>query len=444
MKHTYFKHTLAFIMCLALVCTLFTACSKKPTEDEGVTEDASVHAAHWAVSPSIEAEAIEPLVRADFNETTSHYDISYADYFRIKQNGKYGIIDLNGKIVVKPEYDELFAIRNSRNFLGVKVDSDGDRRQTYIHCPTFEKETAHKKYNSEKYEYYWNTGLSKPMFMKTENGKTEKGEYKSEVPETLTGVMAKSGGGYKPNGTYGLYSMGRNITGMVYSGAGQFSDGKAAFKSGDKWGYIDSNGRTVIPFEYEAIPGYSALGGDDTPYESFNGFVTLCKDGMYGILKSDGTVVAPFSYEGATPVVNGAAFVLSEGKWGVLVVDSDASAVDDTAAAEQQPDEEITSEVTEKPDGEKTTEEKTEETTDEDSEEETTEESTRKSEYSSGYYNMISSAYVRSSADTDSDNIVGSVSEGDSIYVDRVDGQWGHISGEGNDGWVYLGLAEKD
>ena len=441
MKFKNFKHTLAFIVCLAVICSMFSACSKK---NESVkTDDDLVHTAHWAVSPSIEAEAIEPFARADFNETTNHYDISFADCFRIKQNGKYGIIDLTGKIVVEPEYDELFAIRNSRDFLGVQIDSDGERWQTYVNYPSFELEDAYNEYNSEKYEYYWNTGLSKPIFVKIYDEESETDEYKSEVPETLKGVTETSDGEYKEDGTYGLYSMNRNVSGMVYSGAGQFSDGKAAFKSGNKWGYIDSNGRTVIPFEYDAVPGYSALGGEDTPYESYHGYLTLCKDGKYGIQKSDGTIVAPFSYDGATPVVKGAAFVCIEGKWGVLIVDSDSAAAVDITATEKVSSEDA-SEEEDAYETEAVEDEYYEDTEEnEENSVEDTDENEEDSDYNSGYYRVDRYANLRGDAGM-GDNVLGTVAEGDTVYVDDIDGAWGHVTYNGQEGWFYLGYAEKE
>ena len=429
----------ALALLIAVVAIVISAKYKVEKKPEKIIET-SGFTASWSVSPSIEAESIEPLVRADFNEVTKHYDISYADCFKIKQNGKYGIIGFDGKIIIKPQYDEIFAIRNSQNFIGVKIDSDGDRHQTYIHYPTFETEEAHKKYNSEKYEYYWIAGRSKGILMKTSGDNSEKEEFNPIVPETVTGVKA-SEEGYNPDGTYGLYANSKNVMGMVYSGAGQFSDGKAAFKSGDKWGYIDSNGRTVHPFEYDAVPGYSALGGEDTPYESFNGYVTLYKNGKYGIAKADGTLAAPFVYDGATPVVNGKAFVNSSGKWGVVMVEADeAEAENETTAAT-----EITTEKTE-PITEKTTEKTTEETTEKTTEatDENEEETSKKSEYTSGTYTVNGDLNLRSSTSTDYDNVVGAVPDGESVYVDSVDGKWGHVEYDGHEGWIYLGLAEKE
>lgn len=431
------KKLLALVVCFSVIATLFAACSKKQILDgPGMVNDPK-NTEEWVISPSIEAERIEPLVRADFNESTNHYDISYADCFKIMQNGKYGIIDFNGKILIKPQFDEIFAIRGSQDFIGVKKSSDGERSQKYIHYGTFKTENAYKKYNSEKYEYYWNTRLTNLVPVKIKGSKTEEVDMKPIVPEILKGV-AKKDGKFVPDGKYGLYVNSQNVMGMVYSGAGQFSDGKVAFKSGEKWGYIDSDGRTVVTFRYDAVPGYSVFGGEDTPYESYGGYVTLYKDGKFGIQNAEGKEVAPFIYAGATPVVNGKAFVLSDGKWGVILV-GEVPVVSEitTPAVTEESSTADDKNTTKKSDDESTTS-RTTESSDED------ESTTRKPEFSKGSYRANGDVNIRKSTDTSTDNVIGMIGAGDIVYVDSVDGSWGHVSHDGEDGWIYLGLCEKD
>lgn len=432
MKHRTLKQIMALILCAATVIS-FAACSKeKEKKNETANGDKNAYATSWVVKPSIIAQAIDPLTRADFNETTNHYDISYADCFRIMQNGKYGIIDLNGKIVVPAEYEDLYAIRESLNFLGIKLDYNSERVQTYIHYGTFETEPAYRKYNSEKYEYYWNTSSNKAVFVENKNGDAKEQEFSPSLPETVKGVVYE-GNRFVATGSYGLYFNSKNVTGMRYTGAGCFADGKAAFKSNGKWGYIDNTGRTVIPFEYDAVWGYNALGGEDTPYESYNGYVTLCKDKKFGVMKDDGTIVVPFIYDGATPVVNGMLFVKTDGKWGVLSVDGSAEPVDVTSSTEG------TTESTTEESTQSTTESTTAETTSATSEttENDEEETTKSSSYSTGIYVLSDPLNVRSEASADSE-IVEYADEGASVYIDRVEGTWGHTVYEGKEGWINL------
>lgn len=438
----------AVILCFITVFTAFAACSdKKKDDDAGKIDDTSAYTPEWVVEPTIEAQAIQPLVRADFNENTNHYDISYADCFRIMLNGKYGIIDFNGNLVVPAEYDNIFAIRNSDDFLAIKNGEETDE-QTYIHSDTFKTQRAYKKYNSEKYEYYWNVENSSAVFVLNENGTTKKEEFSPSLPETVKGVETDASR-YVPTGKYGLYVNSRNITGMMYSGAGVFTDGLAAFESNGKWGYIDSDGRTVVPFEYDAVWGYSALGGEDTPYESSEGHITVCKNKKFGILKDDGSVLINPVFDFATPVIDGKAFVKLEGKYGVILVygsmedatsdtytDSSSTTTTTTTTTSTTAS---TSTTTEDTSTSASTERSTSETSS------TSESTTEKKNYSTGTYKITLSSggslNLRSDAGMEGE-IVTSLKDGTVVYVDKVSNGWGHTVYNGQEGWFSLKYAE--
>ena len=445
------KQILAFVMFAVMIVTTFSACSSKEKK-EPENKPAATFTAQWVSEPIIDAQAIDPIVRADFNENTNHYDISFADCFRIMRNSKYGLIDLNGKIVVEPKYDKLFAIRGSEDFLGIKTSENGEKTQTYIHNKTFDTEPAYKEYNYEKYEYYWNTDTVKAMFVEVSGGAEKEKDFAPSLPEILKGVT-HSGNKFTPDGTYGLYCNSSNITGMRYSGAGCFSDGKAAFCSNGKWGYLDSTGRTVVPFEYDAVWGYSAMGGEDTPYESFDGYVTLCKDKKFGVMKDDGTIVADFIYDGATPVVDGKAFAKVEGKWGIISVDGSNEHIDVTTTTTTTKKTEISSSTTEKQDEEDIQDETTK-TEAESTTEKTTEETTSSeyegdvygyAKYPSGTYRTYNNISLRSTPGGDTIiTTVDGIGTGVSFYVDKVDGEYGHIIFGNYEGWVNLDYAEKE
>ena len=428
MKNVSFIKIIAVLMCVATVLGAFTACSSKKTTPNTVKAsvyDGPLTDPKWVVVPSIDAQAIEPLVRADYNESTRHYDISYADCFKIKQNGKYGIIDYNGKIVIKPKYDSIVAIRNSSDFVATGKDSDGETVQTYINYNDFSVESSYRKYNTLRYEYLWNATDNSAVFVQNDNGEIYKDDLKAALPESVRGVKDVDGE-YVGDGTYGLYINGKNIMGMIYSGAGCFSNGMAAFKSNGVWGYIDSNGKTVLPFGYDAVKGYSVFGGEDTPYESYDGYVTVTKDGKFGVFTNEGKAVTDMSYEGATPVVGGRAYILKDGKWGLASFgdSSDATARTDVTTAT-------------KPE-ETTTEKPTEKTT-----EKTTVEETTTAEGAGNYVVNTDGLKLRTDVGTQND-IILELSEGTVLTIDRVSDGWGHTYYDGNEGWVSLDYVDKE
>jgi hypothetical protein len=61
----------------------FAACSKEKEKAPVVTDESNNYTPEWAVEPTIAAQLIQPLVCPIYNENTNHYDISYADCFKI-------------------------------------------------------------------------------------------------------------------------------------------------------------------------------------------------------------------------------------------------------------------------------------------------------------------------------------------------------------------------
>ena len=77
-------------------------------------------------------------------------------------------------------------------------------------------------------------------------------------------------------------------------------------KAQDKYGAIDTNGNTVIPFIYDLI---------NYPKE---GLMCAKKDDHYGFLDSVGNVIIPFKYKYAYNFEEGIAFVEWKGKKGFI------------------------------------------------------------------------------------------------------------------------------
>lgn len=68
------------------------------------------------------------------------------------------------------------------------------------------------------------------------------------------------------------------------------------------FGFIDKNGKTVIPFEYDALGTF------------LEGLAFACKDGKYGVIDTQNNVVAPFEYTRITSYSNGLAVAVKDGR----------------------------------------------------------------------------------------------------------------------------------
>ncbi|MGB3007295.1 MAG: WG repeat-containing protein, partial [Chitinophagaceae bacterium] len=84
--------------------------------------------------------------------------------------------------------------------------------------------------------------------------------------------------------------------------------GFAALGKDNKWGFIDTTGKIVVPFIYEESKDFR------------DGFAAVKKDGKWGFINTLGDVVIPFYYGDARYFSEGYAAVASarEGEWGFI------------------------------------------------------------------------------------------------------------------------------
>jgi len=83
----------------------------------------------------------------------------------------------------------------------------------------------------------------------------------------------------------------------VTEALGGFSNGVAAVKKNEKWGYINTDGDVVIPFEYDSALTFS------------EGLAAVEKNGKWGYIDINNNAVIPLEYIYATSMVDGSAVV---------------------------------------------------------------------------------------------------------------------------------------
>lgn len=118
-----------------------------------------------------------------------------------------------------------------------------------------------------------------------------------------------------------------------------FSEGLAAVRVGDKWGFVDSNGHIVIRAQFNAAfyfregvgvaesdSGYLLIDRSGKVLAQGFQFVDLVADGRVpasrsgksGYLDLNGRLAIPFVYDGVTPFSGGLAAIEKGNKWGYL------------------------------------------------------------------------------------------------------------------------------
>lgn len=111
------------------------------------------------------------------------------------------------------------------------------------------------------------------------------------------------------NGKYHLYDKTlQQIGNFSCDGAKAFvDDGYAAFRQGEKWGFVDSTGKVMIEPQYEDAKSFS------------NGVAAVCQNGVWNFINTKGEVVIQGDYEDAGYMSSsGVCFVKDEGYWSSL------------------------------------------------------------------------------------------------------------------------------
>jgi hypothetical protein len=229
---------------------------------------------------------------------------------RIKQEGKWGWIDKTGKVIIEAKYDSTsifengFAIVNS----GGAYDSQG----VFVGGK------------------WW-------MILTT-------GENISEKYDELYLIPGQNLIPISINKKYGMLdSSGKVVVPIVYEMfsyscsngfIGSFVNGFLGVKKDGFWGYIDENGKIIIPTIYDEVhefkDGYAAVGKGGTILDSLLIELNLSsnnnfKNSKYGFIDKTGKTVIPFDRDGVYWACNhdagfygGLAAVFSDGKYGFI------------------------------------------------------------------------------------------------------------------------------
>lgn len=197
---------------------------------------------------------------------------------------KWGYVDKTGNFVVAPQFTT--ALEFSEGLALVKVGSLWgyiDRtgsfkiKPKYTHALSFKEGVAAVFEEDSGYHYVDSNGkiAIDGVFSSADDFRdgiapvTLSGENSCRYLTRAGKVLALDAGvgccgegmfPFRENGAYGFANaVGEPVIAAQYRATGGFSEGLAAVKSLDKWGYIDKSGKVVIPFIFSVA--YSFSGG---------------------------------------------------------------------------------------------------------------------------------------------------------------------------------------
>ena len=276
-------------------------------------------------------------------------DVIRYNYFLMEENGKNGIIDRSGNIVVNPEYDYI-QIPNPEKpificFSDYNLETDdytskiiNDKGEVLY--SDYRNVRAISRNNTSRKYLYQNNILTykindKYGIITIDGQKVTDAEYDSiETMEYKDGLLTVSKNGnvgiIKLNGDivikpkyYSIISDGYYDTDTQYDNAGYIVGIKT--DSGYKYGYVSPKGKEILGCEYNLIKRILEIDNDDgaylitskngkiglnrnvqvkirneyeaIEYDSINKILSAEKNGKYGVYDLDGNMILPTQYE---------------------------------------------------------------------------------------------------------------------------------------------------
>ncbi len=256
---------------------------------------------------------------------------------RIIYNGKFGIVDCGGQTVIEPAYDFIYPFDRLKVTVAMVGEKYGALNLFGDIVIPFEYDYIYSFNNASSTVAYKNKEFS----VISHDGTLVTDKTYSYIEEFKNGMALAYSGGYgyidhsgneiidcihtdvkqgtalsvflEKDDKWALFAPdGENISGFVYNNVGAFENGLSAVskdtENGEKYGYVNDSGDTIIPFIYS-----SAL-----QFKYGKAIVSL--NGRYGIIDIEGNAVIPFEYTGFNPsydysVIAAAAI---DSKWGLI------------------------------------------------------------------------------------------------------------------------------
>lgn len=194
----------------------------------------------------------------------------------VKKNGKWGFMDVKGKMVIKPQYQK------ANNFFEGLARVKINGKYGYINNKG--KLIIKAEYDDAAYQF--ENGFAQV----SKNGKWGNIDKEGNViiPITYQDTNAYKDGLIlvKQNGKYGYINIQNEmVIEPQFKDAQEFYDGVARVKKNNKWGYINEKGELIISYQYSEA-------------YSFENGVAVVRDSndMYGAIDKSGKTVIPFKY----------------------------------------------------------------------------------------------------------------------------------------------------
>jgi hypothetical protein len=217
----------------------------------------------------------------------------------VQQNGKWGVVDLEGNEVVSLRYDYI------DDFSEGRARVKRDERYGFI-------DLDGNEVVSLKYGYCGDYHESRAVIKRNGKWGVVDLEGKVVVPPKYNsiGYYQEGRASVMLNWKYGFVDLdGKEVVPPHYDDVWGFSEGRAMVELKGKCGFIDLGGTEVVPMRYDWACDYQ------------EGRAKVKRNGKYGFIDLVGNEVAPLKYDYADIFYQGRASVELNGKHGYIDLD---------------------------------------------------------------------------------------------------------------------------
>lgn len=226
-------------------------------------------------------------------------EIKKVSYFVAYENGKFGVINNNGDIVINPQYDEIISIPNNSKPVFVCNYDVNDEAGTYktkvLNAENREILTGYEKIEAiDNYDSKQNIWFEDNILRVSKNGK------------------------------YGLIDFeGKEIIPCEYDEIVALTSIRNEFliKKAGNIGLVNEKGQSIIPTQYKAIL---------TLKEGYNSeYIIVNEENKYGVINTTGTVLIEPNYEAVKYLNSSTMFAIKEsGVWKLYDTENSNTIID--------------------------------------------------------------------------------------------------------------------
>ncbi|MCX7943069.1 MAG: WG repeat-containing protein [Deltaproteobacteria bacterium] len=194
----------------------------------------------------------------------------------IKEN-KVGLVDYNGREILKPSFSDISDFQGEYSYFVIRREIDGRISESYGFINNKGKVVTEPRYGYVKFVY-------------KDVAAVKKG---SDSKYFLLKIVGE-----------------QRLTDEIFDDINYFSEDRAVFKSGEKFGVINMSGNKIVDAIYDEIRDYR------------NGYAIAKIGKKFGLLDKDGKVVLDFVYNDIVGLKNNYVTFNTRGKYGIMELKS--------------------------------------------------------------------------------------------------------------------------